>query len=83
MTDQAKTIWYPTPQDVVNRIEDTFTYHSPVGDQAQRYVLLREKAKEFAYLIVGLSPPGREQSLALTKLEEAVMHVNSAVAREK
>ena len=36
-----------------------------------------------AHLIVTLTPKSREQSLALTKLEEAIMHANSAIARNE
>ncbi len=65
------------------RIENDFTYHAPKGNQAERYVQLREKAKEFAHLIVDLTPYSREQSLALTYLEQAVMIANAAIARNE
>lgn len=32
-------------------------------------------------MIDGVTPDSREKSLALTKLEEVVMHANSAIAR--
>lgn len=60
-----------------------FTYHAPKEDQPQRYVQLRAKAKELAELIVKLTPSSREQSLALTDLESAVMWANSAIARRE
>jgi hypothetical protein len=63
-------------------IEKRFTYHPPVtATQVARYEELRAKAKEFAYLICESCPDSREQSLALTKLEEAVMWANAAIAR--
>ncbi len=83
-TDQTQTTIqtrYPVSQETLDRIEKTFTYHSPKGDQPERYVALRSKAKELATLVVSLVPPGREQALALTKLEETVMHANAGVAR--
>ena len=46
------------------------------------YVEIREKAKEFAYLIDRLCPVCRERSTAMTKLEESVMWANAAIARE-
>jgi hypothetical protein len=60
-----------------------FTYHSPKGDQPQRYVTLRNEAKRFAELILTLTPDSREQSLALTALEECVMWANAAIARRE
>jgi hypothetical protein len=65
------------------RIERDFTYHPPKGDQAERYVKLRDKAKELALLIAKLTPASREQSSALTKLDEVVMHANAAIARNE
>jgi hypothetical protein len=71
------------PMDKKAQIENAFTYHPPKGDQAQRYQRIREKAKEFALLIVELTPASREQSLALTELEYASMMANAAIARNE
>ncbi len=60
-----------------------FTYHAPKGDQPERYTRLREAAKEFALLILDLTPESREQSLALTELEKASMFANAAIARNE
>ena len=64
-------------------LEKRFSYHPPKGDQPERYVLIRDKAKEFAYQIASLCPQSREQSLAFTALEEAVMWANAAIARNE
>ncbi len=61
-------------------IEKVFTHFAPQGDQASRYEQLREYGKAFAYVIERLTPQSREQSLALTKLQEVVMFANSAIA---
>jgi hypothetical protein len=37
-------------------------------------------ALTFATMIVELTPPGREQALALTKLGESIMYANAAIA---
>lgn len=65
------------------RIENNFHYHPPKDDQPQRYEMIRAKAKELAYVINGCTPMSREQSLAFTALEEAVMHANAAIARNE
>ena len=59
-----------------------FTYHPPTGTQPDRYVAIRATALDLAHKILNFTPEGREQSLAITKLEEAVMWANSAIARE-
>jgi len=60
-----------------------FTYH-PVAshEQAQLYKHFRKRAKELALEINKHVPQGREQSVALTKLEEVVLWVNAGIARE-
>lgn len=62
-------------------IDTRFTYHPPKGDQPEKYEQLRAKGKELAYLIDDLIPECREKALALTKLEECIMHANSGIAR--
>ncbi len=66
-----------------DRIENNFTYHKPTEDQAVRYVNIRNHAKDFAYVIENACPDSREKSLAMTKLEEAVMWANAAIARNE
>ncbi len=57
-----------------------FTHHPPVGDQAARYQLLRKSALVFARQVVKNTSPSREQSLAITKIQEASMFANAAIA---
>ena len=66
-----------------SEIENRFTYHAPKENQPERYVKLRDKAKELAYAIQALTPPSREQSLAFTNLEQAVFWANAAIARNE
>lgn len=68
--------------DLIGRIKNDFTYHRPPAGKGQDFVTLREKAKELALLFESLVPRGREQSSALTRLEEAVMHANAGIARQ-
>lgn len=66
------------------RLENNFTYHPPKDeDQIERYKRLREAAKTYAQCIMTLTPPSREQSLALTQVEDAVMWANAAIARNE
>lgn len=62
------------------KIEREFTYHSPFGTQPERYVKLREKAKELALLIVELTPVCADQTAAIRKLRECIMTANAAIA---
>lgn len=64
-------------------IEQRFTYHPPKGDQTERYQLIREKAKEFAKLVLEITPESREQTLGLNQLDTAVMLFNAAIARNE
>jgi hypothetical protein len=62
-------------------LEKRFTYHPPKGDQPKRYEDIRNWAKSLAYFIKDSCPTSREQSLALTHVEEAVFWANAAIAR--
>ena len=85
----------PTSTDVhitltLTDLKKRFTYHKPDDSkmrgglaQQSRYELLREQALALATSILHLTPKSREQSLAFTKLEEAIMWANSAIARRE
>ncbi|HBC94463.1 MAG TPA: hypothetical protein DCZ10_16575 [Pelotomaculum sp.] len=64
-------------------MEQNFTYHPPKPGQPEKYEHLRDKAKRLAFMIDGFCPESREKSIALTKLEEAVMWANAAIARNE
>ena len=63
------------------QVEHNFTYHKPKPEQQPKYEQLRELAKALGLAIVELTPASREQSLALTDLEDCIMHANAAIAR--
>jgi hypothetical protein len=68
----------PAQEDIDHR----FTYHPPVGEQPTIYSLIRQQGREFATAINALvGADSRELSLAITKIEEAVMWANAAVAQ--
>jgi hypothetical protein len=71
-----------SPSDLAH-LENCFTYHAPKDDQPERYVELRHQAKQLAMLIKSTTPVSREQSLALTKLEEVSFWANAAIARHE
>jgi len=62
-------------------LDTRFTYHPPHGDQPERYTKIGDKVRELADLIVALCPDSREQSLAMTHLEEVRMWANAGIAR--
>lgn len=64
-------------------LENRFTYHAPKEGQPERYERIRYKAKMLAAYINEYCPDSREKSLALTKIEEAVMWANASMARNE
>ena len=64
----------------IEEIERIFTYHAPIGDQAERYGKIRELAKDLALVLNLLCPESREKSLALTSLQQTVMWANASIA---
>jgi len=76
-------ITYEIDRETQRTMDNVFTYHAPKGDQQQRYVKLRDKAKELAAMVLTLCPASREQSLALTNLEQCSFGGNAAIARNE
>lgn len=74
---------YLPNQKTLDQINNAFTHHSPKEDQEQRYTAIRDKAGELAHLIAAETPFSREQSSALTRLEECVMHALAAIAHNE
>jgi hypothetical protein len=67
----------------LDKLNKRFTYHSPKNDQPERYQKIRQDALALAILITSNTPESREQSLAITHLEETVMWANAAIARNE
>lgn len=63
-----------------DEIVDLFTYHPPTEAQKTRYAAIRRDARFLAHCIALRCPESREKSLAITRLREAVMWANAAVA---
>lgn len=61
-------------------LKEIFTFHPVQPGQPNRYEHMRAAAYELALDIVTLTPPSREQSTAITKLQEVVMWANAAIA---
>lgn len=59
-----------------------FTHHAPTTPaRAAAHATVRGACTGLAAQIVDHCPPGREQALALTKIEEAMFWANAAIAR--
>ena len=62
-------------------LKHRFTYHAPKEGQPLMYENIRNLAHHLAILVEDLCPHGREKSLAVAKIEEAVFWANAAIAR--
>ncbi len=63
-----------------DQIENLFTYHVPTEEQKDSYVVIREKAMEFARVIDENCPESPDRTAAIRYLREAVMTANAAIA---
>lgn len=71
------------PENLHARIDNDFAFHPATDDETKRrHEEIRTIFREAAHRAVDLTPPGRAQSTMVTKLEEAMMHANAAIARE-
>lgn len=62
------------------QLDNWFSYHKPEPGQPEKYEALRDSAKQFAAMIVAMTPPSADQTAALRKVREAVMTANAAIA---
>lgn len=67
-----------TTEDLDNR----FSYHTPKTDRRRNaHESVRAACRDIADLLNELLPEGREKSLAITNLEQAMFWGNAALAR--
>jgi hypothetical protein len=59
-----------------------FTHHAPKSEYIYHFQNIRRYARNFADMVNDSLPYCREKSLALTKIEEAVMWANAGIARK-
>lgn len=67
----------------VEEIDKRFNYHAPDDIKVTHHQKIRGNARIFAVVINEFCPDGREKALALTKIEEAMMWANAAIARSE
>lgn len=68
---------------LIKDVRHRFTYHAPDPgntDQKHRYVRLTDAFLELAELVAESTPYSREQSTAITLLQQARMMANAAIA---
>ena len=63
-------------------LDNRFTYHPPTPTRKMMHYGIRTALNDVATRFNENLPAGRELSLALTKLEEAMFWANAALARE-
>jgi hypothetical protein len=65
-------------------LERRFSHHPPQNeDDVAKHEAIRETCLDAAVEIAAFIPASREASLAITKLEEAMMWANAALARNR
>lgn len=73
-----------TIDEQLELIERNLTNHPPVSEHVvSDFEAVRDAAKELGAVIIHFSPQSREQSLALTNLEQTVMWTIAAIARNQ
>lgn len=67
----------------IDQLSHRFAYHPPKDEETRdAHEAIREAAYALALVIEEHTFPGREQTLAHTKTEEAMMWANAAIARD-
>lgn len=71
-----------TKEELVTRIDENHKHHPPPNQaRIDAHQRVRHVTAECAKELVKVCPIGRELSLALTAMEEAMMWANAAIAR--
>ena len=65
-----------------NEIDRRFDHHVPDEDRQRAHEAMRREFKALASGVAAALPAGREKSLAITALEEALFWANAAIARQ-
>jgi hypothetical protein len=68
------------PMSVQEKLDNWFSYHPPIDDQAERYAAIRAAGKTFAETIIALCPESADRTVAVRKIREAVYAGNASIA---
>ena len=71
----------PEHEELLERIANDFAYHPADEATGSLHQSIRDALFITGVFLVEICPAGRELSLALTKLEEAMFWANGAIAR--
>lgn len=71
-----------TPPAKHEQVRRAFALYTPHGDQAGKMQAVRKMGLDVGLYLLEHTPESREQSLALTALEEVVFWANAAIVRE-
>lgn len=58
---------------------DAFEYQAPTDVSIEKIRIVRLNLKQTRDMLLGVMPPSRERSLAITKLEEVSMWANKGI----
>lgn len=65
----------------IDELETRIWHHTPNEEGIERILSMRQRALKWSLAVRRDVPEGREQSLALTKIEEALFWANAGIAR--
>lgn len=76
---------YELSPEKLHELDNRYSYHAPksVVSQPERYEAVRSECRKVAEIIVRFTPPSREQSTALTYLDQVMFNANAAIARHE
>ena len=66
----------------MDRLEHRFTYRAPDKAKIAQHAAVRAACLDCAKIIDSVTPMGRELSLAITHIEQAMFWANAAIARK-
>ena len=73
---------FPPTTEEVNYYQDSTRSHAVTKEQEDRMTAVRDLGAEFMLFIMRNVATSREKSLAMRKIDEAIMYANAAIARK-
>ena len=70
----------PIDAAMQEQLDNWFSYHPPVGDQAARYAAIRAAGKTFAEKLTELCPASADRTVAIRHVRDAVYSANASIA---
>lgn len=73
------TSFFVTEEQVLKRLQESMTNHTPTESQIAKIEAVREAYKQVGAILIANVPASRERAVAITELETSLMWATKAI----